>query len=207
MISGGGTMMKSKDTSKVSGEDKVQESEFASYLKDLRKQRGLNQQQLAQMVEITSGYYGFFEQGRAIPSAKIIRRLARALKANLREMMQAAGYDPEAADAKDDSRYQDVPRDAGEGEAEAQDKNDLYESTVDEQQKTEDEPAHRDDAGERGISAKRLKWALMCISNDPEYQLGEQYKNVSLPEALLIRLYQAETRRQLLTPEESAALV
>lgn len=192
-------------------DEKPEAGEFALYLKSMRKKQGLNQQQLAQMIEITSGYYGFFEQGRAIPSQKIIRRLARALKLDYNELLKLAGYPPEDKNGEEDTHSVDETGDAvGDVEA-AEDEEQPAESAgrgQNAQQRASDTVAHQQNTGEavNGVSQERINWAIRCIDDDPDYQLGEQYKNIQLPEALLIRLYQAETRRQLLTPEESAAL-
>jgi hypothetical protein len=49
---------------------------------------------------------------------------------------------------------------------------------------------------------------MMCIAQDPSYKLADQFKGdiATNIKALVIQLYQAQARRQLLTPEESQAL-
>lgn len=211
---------------------------FGAYLRELRRSHKFNQTDLAKKIDITSGYYGFFEQGRQLPSRKIIRRLARLLDADYLEMLGKAGIDPKNEDYlflkgilneddHDESNNEDSDLDQGDLEATRDDGADEGDFQSDGTQhaviaaNTYSVPAHRGEASTReapvrgtegqqgGITQERLAWAMMCISSDPTYRLSEQFTQGELPgsvKALVIQLYQAQTARQILTADESAAL-
>ena len=50
-----------------------------SVLRGLRKMRGLSQAQVAEMAEITQGYYSEVERGGAIPTVELLDRISEAL--------------------------------------------------------------------------------------------------------------------------------
>ena len=211
---------------------------FGRYLRDLRKSKSLSQKELAEEIEVSHGYAGFFEQGRQIPSKKIIRRLARALGVDYLEMLQRADHEITEDDLKkkewlDDFADSSVPDDEAAGSAESGTSSRVDGQALDEgatggsdsvegisTQNTQLPGIRREhyipvgsssqaQGGEQGISSERLDWALECIARDPTYPLPAPYKSGTHPDAvkaLLIRLYQAETRRSLLTPEEVEAL-
>lgn len=72
-------------------EDDAMAQSFGLYLSNLRKGQKLTQQQLAKRAKISTGYAGFFEQGRQIPSKRIMESLAVALDVSYLEMLKMAG--------------------------------------------------------------------------------------------------------------------
>ena len=54
-------------------------SKFAKRLKELRKQRGLTQEKLAEIVNVATRHISFIETARSFPSSDLIERLACAL--------------------------------------------------------------------------------------------------------------------------------
>jgi len=106
---------------KVSGEGpSPQSKEFGAYLRNLRKGIGLNQADLAKLVTISPAYYGFLEQGRQIPSLKIINRLAEILNTDYLEMAMRAGYDEFVARKKEVYRPKDASKNDGGDETDHQ---------------------------------------------------------------------------------------
>jgi transcriptional regulator with XRE-family HTH domain len=184
---------------------------FGQYLRDLRRKKGLNQQELADSLEISGGYYGFFEQGRQMPSKKIVRRLARVLGADYRDLLERAGHEFGKEDeawlaSGEDESAATIGQEAGRN-------SDVYEV------RRRPQPSRTEGASggaaesvtiaETSLDQERLDWAMLCITNDPSYRLSEQFLQGTQPDAtkaLLIQLYQAQTRRHLLTPEETEAL-
>lgn len=63
--------------------------EFGSRVASLRKQKGFTQEQLADEIEVHRTYIGFIEQGRRNPTILNIRRIAKALGINLKEVFSA----------------------------------------------------------------------------------------------------------------------
>ncbi len=55
-------------------------------IKGLRNKRGLSQVELAVIVGISSSYVGSIEQGLRHPSLKVLEKIARALKTDLKEL-------------------------------------------------------------------------------------------------------------------------
>lgn len=53
--------------------------EFASKLKEIRKQRGLTQEQLAELVDVAPRHISFIETARSFPSSDLIERICSAL--------------------------------------------------------------------------------------------------------------------------------
>lgn len=53
--------------------------EFGERLKDLRKQKGLTQKQLASLIGVKNSIVSFYETGDRIPSPEIIIKLAAVL--------------------------------------------------------------------------------------------------------------------------------
>lgn len=54
-------------------------SVFATRLRDIRRDRGYTQYQLARLCGISERYIGRYESGRSIPSSVYLLRLAKAL--------------------------------------------------------------------------------------------------------------------------------
>ena len=55
---------------------------FARNLKKIRKQRGLTQEDLAEMVNVAPRHISFIETARSFPSCDLIERLSAALNAS-----------------------------------------------------------------------------------------------------------------------------
>lgn len=53
-----------------------------------RKERGLTQERLAEIVGVSSTYIGFIEQGQRVPSIKTADKLARVLKITLSDLFK-----------------------------------------------------------------------------------------------------------------------
>jgi transcriptional regulator with XRE-family HTH domain len=65
---------------------------FGERLRELRKQQGINQRDLADMVEVDFTYISKIETGDSPPPSKItIHRIAQALHANESELVVLAG--------------------------------------------------------------------------------------------------------------------
>ena len=60
---------------------------FGARLRVLRLAAGLSQQDLAVRAGCSRGYVGHLEQGRSLPHRKTIYALARALGADVRELL------------------------------------------------------------------------------------------------------------------------
>ncbi len=58
---------------------------FGQRVRDLRKKKGLTQEQLAEMAKIDYSYLNAIEAGRKNPSLKRIAKLARVLEISLPE--------------------------------------------------------------------------------------------------------------------------
>lgn len=56
-------------------------------VKHYRKKRGLIQAELADIVDVSSGYIGSIEQGLRQPSLKTLSRLAKALKVSPKDLL------------------------------------------------------------------------------------------------------------------------
>lgn len=52
---------------------------FASKLKEIRKKRGLTQEQLAELVDVAPRHISFIETARSFPSSNLIERLCLTL--------------------------------------------------------------------------------------------------------------------------------
>jgi transcriptional regulator with XRE-family HTH domain len=60
---------------------------FAARLRELRHARGMTQATLAQAAQVTSTYIGRLENGGAAPGIDLVARLAKALGAELTELL------------------------------------------------------------------------------------------------------------------------
>ena len=68
---------------------------FPALLKYWRRQRGLSQLDLAVAADVSARHVSFLETGRSVPSAAMVRQLARTLGLPLRhlnEMLRSAGH-------------------------------------------------------------------------------------------------------------------
>lgn len=54
-------------------------SEFAARLKEIRKKRGLTQEQLAELAGVASRHISFIETARSFPSSDLIEKFAAVL--------------------------------------------------------------------------------------------------------------------------------
>lgn len=61
---------------------------FGKHLSVIRKQRGITQEQLADMVEVHRTYIGFIEQGKRNPSVANIYKISKALKIPLKDLFK-----------------------------------------------------------------------------------------------------------------------
>ena len=59
---------------------------FGLRVKELRKQAGITQEKLAEMVEVSCDYIGLIERGLRSPSFQIIERLAKSLGVRVEEL-------------------------------------------------------------------------------------------------------------------------
>ena len=69
------------------------EQSFGKYVKQLREQRGLSINQLAQAAEISGSQISRIENGlRGVPKPPTIRKISEVLGCTYEEMMSRAGY-------------------------------------------------------------------------------------------------------------------
>lgn len=59
---------------------------FGKRIQQLRKERGLTQEDLADLVEVDRSYMGFVERGERNPTLDKIIKIAKALKITLSEL-------------------------------------------------------------------------------------------------------------------------
>jgi transcriptional regulator with XRE-family HTH domain len=62
---------------------------FAARVKEIRRQRGLTQQQLAELIERSTNAVSALERGESLPTFATLERLAEALKVPVREFFDA----------------------------------------------------------------------------------------------------------------------
>ncbi|HBL51666.1 MAG: hypothetical protein A3D24_02270 [Candidatus Blackburnbacteria bacterium RIFCSPHIGHO2_02_FULL_39_13] len=60
---------------------------FGEKLKYYRKQRGLLQVELADIIGVSTGYIGAIEQGVRLPSLRLLKKIAKALKVSPRDLL------------------------------------------------------------------------------------------------------------------------
>lgn len=69
------------------------EIEFGSYLKKLRKERGLSIRRLEEMSGVSNAYLSQIENGkRGLPSPEILKKIYEPLDVGYTELMEKAGY-------------------------------------------------------------------------------------------------------------------
>lgn len=61
---------------------------FGKRLAEIRKDKGITQEQLAELVDVHRTYIGFIEQGKRNPSIGNIHKIALALKIKLSELFR-----------------------------------------------------------------------------------------------------------------------
>lgn len=61
---------------------------FGKRLAEIRKQKGITQEALADIVELHRTYIGFIEQGKRNPSIVNIYKITKALKISLNELFK-----------------------------------------------------------------------------------------------------------------------
>jgi transcriptional regulator with XRE-family HTH domain len=61
---------------------------FGNRVADVRKQRNITQENLADMVDLHRTYIGFIEQGKRNPSIGNIQKIAKALKVSLLDLFK-----------------------------------------------------------------------------------------------------------------------
>lgn len=59
---------------------------FGKRLATIRKQKGVTQEKLAELVDVHRTYIGFIEAGKRNPSIGNVQKIARALKVDIREL-------------------------------------------------------------------------------------------------------------------------
>jgi transcriptional regulator with XRE-family HTH domain len=55
-------------------------------IREARKKKNLTQEQLAEIIGVTSTYIGFVEQGQRVPSIKTADKISRALNIRLSDL-------------------------------------------------------------------------------------------------------------------------
>ena len=60
---------------------------FGKRLADIRKQKGITQEKLADAVDLHRTYIGFIEQGKRNPSIGNVYRIAKALKVPIKDLL------------------------------------------------------------------------------------------------------------------------
>lgn len=61
---------------------------FGKRLASIRKQKGITQEKLADLIEVHRTYIGFIEQGKRNPSISNVYKIAKALKVSLKELLE-----------------------------------------------------------------------------------------------------------------------
>ena len=69
--------------------------DFGDYLKNLRTQRGISQQKLAEMMYVNRSSVARWESGSRLPDAVMIARLADVLNTDVKELLAASEADEE----------------------------------------------------------------------------------------------------------------
>lgn len=64
------------------------EKRLGMKLKQIRTQQGLNQTDMAKKVRVTQAYIAMLEKGRENPTLDVLRRLAKALKVSMAELVE-----------------------------------------------------------------------------------------------------------------------
>lgn len=70
-------------------------------IKELRKRRGMTQDQLAERVDLAPRYISLIEVGRSSPSLETIENIARVLEVELKVLFDFVHLDPDKVKPKD----------------------------------------------------------------------------------------------------------
>ena len=63
-------------------------AKFGASVRLLREERGLTQEDLGELAEISATYVGFIERGDSVPTLTIILQIARALNMRPSELLR-----------------------------------------------------------------------------------------------------------------------
>jgi len=66
---------------------------FGDHIRQLREKRGLTQEKLAQVSDLTTSFVSTIERGAKSPSLNTILKLARGLKIDAADLLSDFGYD------------------------------------------------------------------------------------------------------------------
>ena len=81
-------------------------------IKELRKDRGLTQEQLAERVSLATRYISMIEVGRNAPSLEAIEMIAQSLGVELKALFDYAHLDPDSvAPSAMEQKLQQLPED------------------------------------------------------------------------------------------------
>jgi transcriptional regulator with XRE-family HTH domain len=82
-------------------------SQFGTYMRTLRKQRGLTLKQVEKAAQVSNAYVSQIERGiRKPPHPDILNRMATVYQVPAREVMVQAGYLPEDAEMEKKRRIE-----------------------------------------------------------------------------------------------------
>lgn len=70
-------------------------------IKELRRKRGISQEQLADLVDVDPKFISFIECGRSAPSLETIENTARALNIEIKELFEFAHLQIGAVDVEE----------------------------------------------------------------------------------------------------------
>ena len=70
-------------------------------IKELRKRKGLTQEQLAEKVDLATRYVSLIEVGRSSPSLETMENISNALEVDLRDLFDFLHLDPERTAPKE----------------------------------------------------------------------------------------------------------
>lgn len=70
-------------------------------IKELRKRKGLTQEQLAEKVDLATRYISLIEVGRSSPSLETIENIANAFDVELKDLFDFLHLDPERVSPQD----------------------------------------------------------------------------------------------------------
>lgn len=59
---------------------------FGKRIKELRLKQGITQEKLAEMIDVDRSYMGFIERGERNPTLEKMRKIAKALKVNVKDI-------------------------------------------------------------------------------------------------------------------------
>ena len=59
---------------------------FGKKIKELRLEQGITQEKLAEMIDVDRSYMGFIERGERNPTLEKMRKIAKALKVNVKDI-------------------------------------------------------------------------------------------------------------------------